>query len=120
MQKENGNGDKVIIYFLFNHITLIRKYFFSSAYFSPLNLKSLLNQKLCSLKAKFCFCDRQINVAIFSNVIRLHLPPNRYTYCKVNLLLIQKKEENIPEFHFLQLGLCINRLEKNNVKSKNS
>ena len=43
-------------------------------YFSPFDLKSLLNQKLSNLKAKFCFCDRKINVSIFSNVIRLQLP----------------------------------------------
>ena len=34
---------------------LIRKHFFTSAYFSPFNPKSLLNQKLSSLKAKFGF-----------------------------------------------------------------
>ena len=32
---------------------------------------------MCSLKSKFCICDWQINVSIFSNVIRLQLPPNR-------------------------------------------
>ena len=55
MQKENDSGDKVI-YFVLNHI-LIRKCFFASVYFFPFDLKSLLNQKLSSLKAKFCFCD---------------------------------------------------------------
>ena len=56
IQKENSNRDK-IIYFVLNHIILMRKSFFTSAYFSPFDLKSLLNQKLSSLKAKFCFCD---------------------------------------------------------------
>ena len=64
--------DKVIC-FVLNDIILIKRHFFTSAYFSPFDLKSLLNQKLSSLKAKFCFRDWQINVAIFSN-IRLHLP----------------------------------------------
>ena len=64
-QKENGNGDKVI-YFVLNHIILIRKCFFTSAYFSPFDLKSSLNQKLSSLKAKVCFCDWQVNVSILS------------------------------------------------------
>ena len=36
---------------------LIRKHFFTAANFSPFNLESLLNQKLSSLKAEFCFCD---------------------------------------------------------------
>ena len=63
--------------FFFNHIILIRKCFLIFAYFSPFDLKRILNQKLSSLKAKFCFCDWQINVSIFSNVIRLQLPPNR-------------------------------------------
>ena len=53
---ENGNGDKVI-YFVLNHIILIRKCFFTSAYFSPFDLKSSLNQKLFSLKTKVCFYD---------------------------------------------------------------
>ena len=58
MQKENGNGDKVIYFVLNNHFgILVRKYFFTFAYFYPFNLKSLLNQKCSSLKAKFCFCD---------------------------------------------------------------
>ena len=65
------------IYFVLNHITLIRKCFFTSAFLSPFDLKGLLNQKLPTLKAKFCFCDWQINVPIFSNVIRLQLLPNR-------------------------------------------
>ena len=43
--------------FVLNHIILIRKCFFTSAYFSPFDLKSLLNQALSSLKVKFCFCD---------------------------------------------------------------
>ena len=64
--------DKVIC-FVLNDIILIKRHFFTSAYFSPFDLKSLLNQKLSSLKAKFCFRDWQINVATFSN-IRLHLP----------------------------------------------
>ena len=71
--RQNGNGDKVI-HFVLNHIILIRKYFFESTYFSQFNLKSLLNQKLSSLKGKFCFCKQHV---IFSNAIRLHLPPNR-------------------------------------------
>ena len=54
--KENGSGEKVV-YFVLNHIILIRKCFFTSAYFSPFDLKSSLNQKLSSLKAKVCFCD---------------------------------------------------------------
>ena len=45
--------------FCFEYIILITKYFFPSLYFSPFNLKSLLNQKLTSLKAKFCFFDWQ-------------------------------------------------------------
>ena len=56
IQKENGNGDKVI-YFVLNRIILIRKCFFTSGYFTTLDLMSLLNQKLSSLKAKFFFCD---------------------------------------------------------------
>ena len=48
--------------------------FFTSAYFSPSDLKSRLKQKLSSLKPKFCFYDGHINVSIFSNVIRLQLP----------------------------------------------
>ena len=32
--------------FVLNHIILIRKCFFTSAYFSPFDLKSILNQKL--------------------------------------------------------------------------
>ena len=36
-----------------------------------------VNQKLSSLKAKVCFCDYQINVPIFSKVIRLQPSPNR-------------------------------------------
>ena len=75
-QKENGNEDKVI-YFALNQIILIRKCFFTSAYFSPFDLKSSLNQKLSRLKKKVCFCDWQIVVSIFSNVIRLQLSPNR-------------------------------------------
>ena len=74
--KKNGNGDR-IIYFVLNHIILVRKCFFTSACFSPFDLKSLLNQKLSSLKAKFCFCDWQTNVSIFSNFTRLELPLNR-------------------------------------------
>ena len=42
--------------FVLNHIILIKKYFLTSAYFFPFNMKSLLYQKLSSLKAKFCFC----------------------------------------------------------------
>ena len=45
------------VYFVLNHIILIRKCFFTSAYFSPFDLKSSLNRKLSSLKAKVCFCD---------------------------------------------------------------
>ena len=45
--------------------------------FSPFDLKSLVNQKFSIFKAKFCFCDWQINVSIFSNVIGLQLPPNK-------------------------------------------
>ena len=37
-----------------------------SADFSPFDLKSSLNQKLSSLKAKVCFCDWQVNVSILS------------------------------------------------------
>ena len=44
-------------FFVLNHISLIRKCFFTSAYFSPFGLKNLLNQKLSSLKTKFYFCD---------------------------------------------------------------
>ena len=45
---------------------------------STFNLKSLLNQMFSDLQAIFCFCDWQINVTIFSNVIiRLQLPLNR-------------------------------------------
>ena len=62
------------IYFVLNHITLNH---ITSAFLSPFDLKGLLNQKLPTLKAKFCFCDWQINVPIFSNVIRLQLLPNR-------------------------------------------
>ena len=76
IQKENGNAEKVI-YFAFSHIILIRKGFFTSTYFSPFDLKSLLSHKLSSLKAKFCFCDWLINVSIFSIIIRLQFPPNR-------------------------------------------
>ena len=63
--------------FAFSHIILIRKCFFTSTYFSPFDLKSLLSHKLSSLKAKFCFCDWLINVSIFSIIIRLQFPPNR-------------------------------------------
>ena len=49
-------------------------YIFTSAYFSPFNLKSLLNQKLSSSKTKFCFWDWQRKVSIFLNAIRLQLP----------------------------------------------
>ena len=51
IQKENGNGDETI-YFAFNHIILKRKCFFTFAYFSPFDLKRLLNQNFSSLKAK--------------------------------------------------------------------
>ena len=54
IQKDNGNRDKVI-YFALNHIIL--KCFFTSAYFSPFDLNSLLDQKLSTLTAKFCFCN---------------------------------------------------------------
>ena len=54
IKKENGNVDKVI-YFVLNHIIFIRKFFFTSVYFSAFNLKILLNQKLSSLKVKFVF-----------------------------------------------------------------
>ena len=78
--------------YLFCHIILLRKCFFTSAYFSPFDLRNLLTQKLSSLKAKFYFCDWKINVSIFSNVTRLA--------DKVNLFLIQKWEENIPKLYF--------------------
>ena len=71
-QKENGSGDKVI-YFVLNHIILIRNVSLHLLIFSPFDLKSLLNQKLSGLKEKVCFCDWQINVSIFSNIIRLQL-----------------------------------------------
>ena len=61
------------MYFVLNNIILIRKCSFTSAYFSHFDRKSSLNQKLSSLKAQVCFCDCQINVSIFSNVIRLQL-----------------------------------------------
>ena len=83
-------------------------YIFTSAYFSPFNLKSLLNQKLSSSKTKFCFWDWQRNVSIFLNAIRLQLPrpgkeckKKKWTGDKSYLLLTQKWEENIPEFYFL-------------------
>ena len=63
--------------FVLNRIILIRKCFFTSAYFSPFDLKSSLNHKLSSLRAKVCFCDWQINVSIFSNFIRQQRSPNR-------------------------------------------
>ena len=50
-----GYEDKVI-YFVLN-IVLIRKCFFTSAYFFPFDLKSSVKQKLSSLKEKVCFCD---------------------------------------------------------------
>ena len=43
--------------FCFESYRFDNNYFFTIAYFSPFNLKSLLNQKLSSLKAEFCFCD---------------------------------------------------------------
>ena len=46
------------VYFVLNHIILIRKCFFTSAYFSPFDLKSSLNQKLSSLKAKVFVIDK--------------------------------------------------------------
>ena len=77
--------------------------FFTSAYFSPSDLKSQLKQKLSSLKPKFCFYDGHINVSIFSNVIRLQLPLSATEIWfgdKLNLLLTQKWEENITKFYF--------------------
>ena len=41
--------------FVLNHIMLIKKCLFTSACFSPFNLKILPNQKLSSLKVKFVF-----------------------------------------------------------------
>ena len=105
IQKENGNGDKVI-YFVLNHVILIRKCFFTSAYFSPFDLKSLLNQKLSSLKAKFCFCDWQINVLIFQMLLGYNIPriskecKKNMNGDKINLLLTHKWEENIPKLYF--------------------
>ena len=49
-----------VIYFVWNHIILIIKYFFTSAFFSPFDLKSSLNRKMSSLRAKVCFCDWQM------------------------------------------------------------
>ena len=43
--------------FCFESYRFDNKLFLYIAYFSPFNLKSLLNQKLSSLKAEFCFCD---------------------------------------------------------------
>ena len=63
--------------FCFESYHFDKKIFFTSAYFSPFNLKSSLNQKLSNLEAKVCFCDWQINVSSFSNVIRLQLSLNR-------------------------------------------
>ena len=86
-----------------NHIILIRKCFFTSAYFSPFDLKSSLNQKLLSLKTKVCFYDWQISGSIFSNVISHEQVTNAtkiWIGYKVNLLLIQKWDENIPKFYF--------------------
>ena len=48
------------LFILFWIIPFDKKIFFISAYFSPFDLKSLLNQKLSSLKAKFCFCNWQM------------------------------------------------------------
>ena len=70
-------GKMAMTIFCFESYRFDNKLFLYIAYFSPFNLKSLLNQKLSSLKAEFCFCDWQINVSIFSNVFRLQLPLNR-------------------------------------------
>ena len=75
-QRKMGMEARLFLLFCI-HIILIRKYFFKSAYFFPFNLKSLLKQKLSTLKGKFYFCNWQVNLAIFSNVIRLQFPPNR-------------------------------------------
>ena len=60
--------------FCFEWYHFDKKMFFYICLFSPFNLKSLLNQKLFSSKAKFCFWDWQRNVSVFSNAIRLQLP----------------------------------------------
>ena len=78
---------------------------------SSFNLRSLLNQKLSILtmilKTKFCFRDWQINVAIFANAIRLHLPPNWVKNAtkiwngdKVNLFLTQNEKNTSLNFIF--------------------
>ena len=53
----SGYSFYIVIYFVLNHLILIRKYFFTPAYFSSFDLESSLNQKLSSLRAKACFCD---------------------------------------------------------------
>ena len=57
-----------------NHIILIRKCYFIAAYFSPFDLKSFLNQKLSSLKAKFCFYDWQMMFQFFQMLLGCNLP----------------------------------------------
>ena len=85
---------------------MIRKCFFTSTYFSPFNLKSLLDQKLPSWKAKFCFSDWQINFQFFQMLLAYNFRRTGRNAREVwfgdeiNLLLEQKWEENISKFYF--------------------
>ena len=95
----------------------MRKCFFTSAYFSPFDPKSSFNQKLPSLKPKVCFCDWQINVSMFSNVIRLQLSPKRQQMQqKYNLgtkltYIWHKNEKKIsPNFIFVFQPLCFRHI----------
>ena len=76
-QKENGNGEKVI-YFALNHIMLTRKCFFTSAYFSPFDLKGSLNQKLSSLK-------KQMFVLQFFKILLGYNFPRKGKECDKNI-----------------------------------
>ena len=82
---------------------LVRKCFQTPAYFSSFDLKSSLNQKLSSLKAKVYFCDWQMNVSIFSNAAtfpeQVTNATKIWTGYKVNLLLTRKKNKT-PKFYF--------------------
>ena len=95
----------------------MRKCFFTSDYFSPFDPKSSFNQKLPSLKPKVCFCDWQINVSMFSNVIRLQLSPKRQQMQqKYNLgtkltYIWHKNEKKIsPNFIFVFQPLCFRHI----------
>ena len=67
--KENGSGEKVV-YFVLNHIILIIKCFFTSAYFSPFDLKSLLNQKF----SNFVFVIDKLMFHFFQMLLGYNFP----------------------------------------------